>query len=64
MKKGTQVRWTLKDSSQGSGTVITDEVDGHVQVSVETVTYNGQTKDVEPHNVIWCAVTWLTAIPK
>lgn len=64
MKKGTRVRWTLKDNTQGEGVVITDEVDSHVQVAIEKVTVLGVTKDVEPQNVIWCADTWLTVIPK
>lgn len=63
MKKGTQVRWTLKDASQGTGIVIADEVDNHVLVAVETQTIGGVTKNLEPFQVIYCAVTWLTVIP-
>ncbi len=69
MKKGTKVSWTLKSGTAGgSGTVVTDEVDGEVQVKVEsqwelhgtsgqkTVTEN------EMHYVISCTTTWLTVV--
>jgi len=64
MKKGTRVSWTLKNNQgQGTGTVITDEEDGCVQVKVETLNAGGQTTTYEMHYVISCTVTWLTVIP-
>jgi hypothetical protein len=63
MKKGTKVSWALKDNAgTGTGTVISDEVDGHVQVAVDTQTGGGTTVTYEMHYVIWCTVTWLTVI--
>lgn len=69
MKKGTKVSWTLKSGKAGgSGTVITDELDGEVQVKVETQwedhQLSGQRSATqnEMHYVISCAVTWLTEI--
>lgn len=55
MKRGDKVEWKLKTALKGHGVVISDEVDGHVQVAVES--------DGEVHHVIWCATTWLTVLP-
>jgi hypothetical protein len=63
MKKGTKVSWTLKGGAEGgSGTTITDEVDGHVQVAIDSHWKNGQTWANEEKYTIWCAVTWLTVV--
>lgn len=63
MKKGTKVSWKLKDNAgTGTGTVLTDEEDGRVQVAVETQSGGGQTTAYEMHFIIWCTVTWLTVI--
>lgn len=69
MKKGIRVNWTLKSGmAGGQGVLITDPIDGEVQVKVEsqweihqmsgqrTVTQN------EMHYVISCAATWLTPV--
>lgn len=70
MKKGTRVCWTLKSGlAGGQGTVITDEVDGAVQVKVESRWRNdGDTGQLsswieEMHYVISCTVTWLSVLP-
>lgn len=65
MKKGTPVSWQLPKGlgpiggkpPRGSGVTIADEVDGHVLVAVDTLA-----GEPNPgfHQVIWCAVTWLT----
>lgn len=60
MKKGTKVSWKLKSGGGGSGTVITDEENGRVQVAVEERWGNGTHCLDEMHFVIWCTVTWLT----
>lgn len=65
MKKGTRVGWTLKNGETGSGTVISDEEDGHVLIAVDppAMVLRGpvQRQDLlEFHPVIFCAVTWLT----
>ena len=69
MKKGTKVSWTLKSGNGGgNGTVITDEVDGEVQVKVESRweewprTGQRSVTSEEMHYVISCTVTWLTVI--
>lgn len=71
MKKNTKVSWTLKDGMcGGSGTTITDEVDGTIQVKVEETwaskSYKGVRTEVtqyETHYVIHCTVTWLSVLP-
>lgn len=55
MKKGTRVIWTTASEVHGSGTVIADELEGHVPVAVD-----GDAG--EERRMIWCAVTWLTAV--
>ena len=67
MKKGTKVSWTLKAGmAGGSGTVISDEVDGQVLVSVERQwevhqqTGQKSVTENEMHYVLNCTVTWLT----
>ncbi len=69
MKKGTKVSWLLRGpgtiqqvTGGGSGTVITDEVDGKVQVAVESQWGQGQQWENEMHYVIWCNVTWLSIV--
>jgi glycine cleavage system aminomethyltransferase T len=54
MKKGQRVSWTTKDGNQGFGVLVADEDDGHALVAVMS--------DGEKHHVIWCTVTWLTAL--
>lgn len=62
MKKGTRVKFEWRDTllnvqKAGTGTVISDEENGHVLVAQDPV--NGDAR----HAVIWCTVTWLTVIP-
>lgn len=59
MKKNTKVSWTLSNripEQRGNGTVISDEVDGHVLVSVDSL-FGEPNQGFHP--VIYCAVTWL-----
>lgn len=69
MKKGTKVAWTLRSGmAGGSGTVISDEVDGEVLVKVENrweeFAMSGQRSvtSEEVHYVISCQTTWLTVV--
>jgi len=69
MKKGTLVSWTLKSGiAGGQGKTITDEVDGEVQVKVESrwcedpSTGQRSVTAEEVHYVISCTVTWLMAL--
>ena len=57
MKKGAKVKWVAADGVNGSGEVLTNEVDGHVLVAVDAPANR-------EHRVIYCAVTWLTAAAK
>jgi hypothetical protein len=57
MNKGQRVSFSWGEPSHVHyGTVICDEVDGHVLVA----------QDPDPpevrHSVIWCTVTWLTPV--
>lgn len=55
MKKGTKVNWVTASGVHGSGILISDETDGHVLVAVDA-------PQGEEHRVIYCTVTWLTAV--
>lgn len=55
MRKGTKVTWTTASGVYGSGTVVADELEGHVPVAVDA-------EAGEEHRMIWCAVTWLFAV--
>lgn len=55
MKKNTKVKWVTASGMHGTGVVITDEEDGHVQVAVDAPLG-------EEHHVIYCTVTWLTIV--
>lgn len=61
MKKGTKVSFSWPGESgfrnNGTGTVISDEEDGHVLVSVDPEYPEAR------HFVIHCTVTWLTVQP-
>lgn len=59
MKKGTRVSWLAEGATvRGTGTVIVDECDGHVQVAVDKGVFDSI--PLAYHVVIWCTVTWLT----
>jgi hypothetical protein len=70
MKKNTYVIWKTKDGKNGFGQVITDEVDGHVQVAVHrwdggcpvNIPETPDEAQLEVHPVIWCTTTWLTIV--
>jgi hypothetical protein len=69
MKKNTKVSWALKSGMAGGiGTVITDEVDGSVQVKVESqwethqMTGQKTVTENEMQYVISCNISWLTVI--
>lgn len=55
MKKDTKVKWITASDVHGTGITIADEIEGHVLVAVDALAG-------EEHRVIWCTVTWLTAI--
>ncbi len=55
MKKGLKVSWITASGVHGTGQLISDELDGHVLVAVDAPIG-------EEHRVIYCTVTWLTAI--
>lgn len=57
------VSWQIQGAAnRGRGTIITDEIDGHVLVSVD---YFGEENEkiLGYHPVINCTVTWLSEIP-
>jgi hypothetical protein len=61
MKKGTKVKWSSRNATQGTGLVISDEEDGYVLVAMDREP--GYPLDLsELHYVIRCAVTWLTPV--
>jgi hypothetical protein len=55
MKKATKVKWTTSSGVHGQGETITDSSNGHILVAVDA-------QPGQEHRVIYCAVTWLTAI--
>lgn len=56
MKKGMKVSWALKNGLKGTGTLISDEVDGMVMVA-----FNYPSED-EMHSVAWCKISCLTEL--
>jgi hypothetical protein len=62
LRKGTKVSWLINPnmpSRRGQGTVLSEEDDGHVFVSVDT--FEGEANPGY-HPVIYCTVTWLTPV--
>lgn len=59
MKKGTKVSWLAEGATiRGTGTTISDEIDGHILVSVDKGIF--ESIPIAYHMVIHCTVTWLT----
>jgi hypothetical protein len=53
--KRDRVNWTTTSQVHGSGVCISDEQDGHILVAVDA-------PQGDEHRVIYCTVTWLTAV--
>lgn len=71
MQPGARVGWTLKDGTPGSGVVLSlwHGIDGtapdvtHALVAVDPKPDAPSAFTREVHPVIFCTITWLTAIP-
>lgn len=61
--KGAKVSWRLRSGENGTGTVVTDEAGGLVQVIVETQSNPNNTEHQTPelfYHSLWCNVAILT----
>lgn len=59
----SRVKWTLKDGSSGTGTVIDNPRNGRVLVAVDPKLDAPSAFSREVHPVIYCTETWLSVLP-